>query len=99
MHSFRANDAQIAPVETAIPTLIVTGEFDPQTHRSNGPIVQRTLKNSVLVDVPSAGHIGMFAHRCTQALAQGFLDAPLQRGDTSCLQEIPPIKFVTEVKR
>jgi len=99
MHSFRANDAQTAPVESAIPTLIVTGEFDPQTHRSNGPIVQRTLKNSQLVDVPSAGHIGMFAYRCTQRLAQDFLDAPLQRRDTSCLKAIPPIEFVTEIKR
>ena len=99
MHAFRANDAQTAPVESAIPTLIVTGEFDPQTHRSNGPIVQRTLQNSLLVDVPSAGHIGMFAHRCTQRLAQDFLDAPLERRDTSCLKAIPPIEFVTEVKR
>ena len=98
MHSFRATGAHTAPAESAIPTLIVTGEFDPQTHRSNGPIVQRTLKNSLLVDVPSAGHIGMFGHRCTQGLAQGFLDAPLQRRDTSCLQAIPPIEFVTEVK-
>jgi pimeloyl-ACP methyl ester carboxylesterase len=89
MHSFRAHDAQTAPVESAIPTLIVTGEFDPQTHRSNGPIVQRTLKNSLLVDVPSAGHIGMFANACTEGLAQAFLDAPLQRRDTSCLQAIP----------
>jgi hypothetical protein len=97
MHSFGANDAHTAPVESAIPTLIVTGEFDPQTHRSNGPIVQRTLKNSQLVDVPSAGHIGMFAHACTQGLAQAFLDAPLQRRDTGCLQAIPPLEFVTEV--
>jgi hypothetical protein len=41
MHSFRANDAQTGPVDSAIPTLIVTGEFDPQTHRS---IVQRTSR-------------------------------------------------------
>jgi pimeloyl-ACP methyl ester carboxylesterase len=98
MHSFRANDAHTAPVESAIPTLIVTGEFDPQTHRSNGPVVQRTLKNSLLVDVPSAGHIGMFAHRCTQGLAQDFLDAPLQRRDASCLRAIPPLEFITGIK-
>jgi pimeloyl-ACP methyl ester carboxylesterase len=87
----------VQAVESAIPTLIVTGEFDPQTHRSNGPIVQRTLKNSLLVDVTSAGHIGMFANACTEGLAQAFLDAPLQRRDTSCLQAIPPLEFVTEV--
>lgn len=98
MHSFRANDVHTAPVESAIPTLIVTGEFDPQTHRSNGPMVQRTLKNSLLVEVPAAGHSGMFDRECTRALAQDFLDAPLQRRDTSCLQAIPPLEFVTDVK-
>ncbi len=39
MHSFRADDAHVVPVSSPLPTLIVTGEFDPQTHRSNGTIV------------------------------------------------------------
>lgn len=42
MHSFRAADAHLVRVESPLPTLIVTGEFDPQTHRSNGPNVQRS---------------------------------------------------------
>ena len=99
MHPFRADQAHTAPVESAIPTLIVTGEFDPQTHRSNGPIVQRTLTNSQLVDVPGAGHSGMFDHLCTRTLVQDFLNAPLEKRDTSCLQAIPPLQFVTDIKR
>jgi pimeloyl-ACP methyl ester carboxylesterase len=87
MHSFRAADADLAPVVSALPTLIVTGEFDPQTHRSNGSIVQRTLKHSQLVD-----------HACTRTLVRDFLNAPLQKRDTSCLQTIPRLQFVTDIK-
>jgi pimeloyl-ACP methyl ester carboxylesterase len=98
MHSFRAADAHLAPVESRLPTLIVTGEFDPGTHRSNGPNVQRTLENSQLVEVPGAGHAGMFAHECTRTLMRDFLNAPLQKRDTSCLKAIPPTQFVTDIK-
>ena len=98
MHSFRAADAHLVPVESPLPTLIVTGEFDPQTHRSNGPNVQRTLENSQLVDVPGAGHAGMFAHECTRTLVRDFLNAPLQKRATGCLQAIPPAQFVTDIK-
>jgi pimeloyl-ACP methyl ester carboxylesterase len=98
MHSFRADEAHTAAVASAIPALIVTGEFDPQTHRSNGPILQRTIKNSLLVEVPGAGHSGMFDHACTRALVKGFLDAPLQRPDSGCLRSIPSLEFITVVK-
>jgi pimeloyl-ACP methyl ester carboxylesterase len=98
IHPFRADAAHTAPVESAIPALIVTGEFDPQTHRSNGPIVQRTLKASQLVDVPGAGHSGMFAHECTRAMVRDFLNAPVQKRDTSCVQAIPQLQFVTDFK-
>ena len=38
LHPFRETPEHARPVESEIPTLIVTSEFDPQTHRSNGPI-------------------------------------------------------------
>jgi pimeloyl-ACP methyl ester carboxylesterase len=98
MHSFRAADAHLAPVKSPLPTLIVTAEFDPGTHRSLGPNVQRTLENSQLVEVPGAGHAGRFAHECTRTLMRDFLNAPLQKRDTSCLQAIPRLQFVTDIK-
>jgi pimeloyl-ACP methyl ester carboxylesterase len=98
MHSFRAADAHLAPVVSRLPTLIVTGEFDPGTHRSNGPNVQRTLENSQLVEVPGAGHAGMFAHECMRTLMRDFLNAPLQKRDTGCLQAIPRLQVVTDIK-
>ena len=66
LHPFRETPEHARPVDSEIPTLIVTSEFDPQTHRSNGPIVQRSLKNSQLADVPGAAHSGAFDHDCTR---------------------------------
>jgi pimeloyl-ACP methyl ester carboxylesterase len=98
MHAFRAKPEHSAPVVSEIPTLIVTGEFDPQTHRSNGPLVQRSLKNSQLADVPGAGHSGAFDHDCTRSMVRDFLNAPFEKQDMSYLQAIPPLQFVTDVK-
>ena len=98
LHSFRETPEHARPVESGIPTLIVTSEFDSQTHRSNGPIVQRSLKNSQLADVPGAAHSGAFDHECTRTMARDFLNAPLEKRDMSCLRTIPPVKFATDVK-
>jgi pimeloyl-ACP methyl ester carboxylesterase len=98
LHPFRATPEHARPVESDIPTLIVTGEFDPQTHRSNGPIVQRSLKSSQLADVPGAAHSGAFDHDCTRTMVRDFLNAPYAKRDMSCLRAIPPVTFVTDVK-
>jgi TAP-like protein len=98
LHSFRAKPEHAVLVDSDIPTLIVTGEFDPTTHRSNGPVVQRSLKNSQLADVPGAGHSGAFDHECTRTMVRAFLNAPLEKRDMSCLRAIPPLRFVTDVK-
>ena len=81
-----------------IPALIFTGEFDIQTHRSNGSIVAGALKNSQLVEIPGAAHVQSFRHECTRTMMRNFYDAPLQKVDVSCLKSIPPLRFVTDVK-
>lgn len=98
LHQFRETPEHARPVESEIPTLIVTSEFDPQTHRSNGTIVQQTLKNSQLADIPGAAHSGAFDHECTRRMTRDFLNAPLEKRDMSCLETIPPLTFVTDVK-
>jgi pimeloyl-ACP methyl ester carboxylesterase len=98
LHSFRARPEHAVLADSDIPTLIVTGEFDPTTHRSNGPIAQRSLKNSQLADVPGAGHSGAFDHDCTRTMARDFLNAPSEKRNMSCLRAIPPLRFVTDVK-
>ena len=100
LHPFRASSAQLAEVRSDIPTLIVTGEFDPLAHRSYGPIIQRSLPNSQLAEIRGATHNGG-GHRdyeCTRKMTRDFLNAPMQKLDRSCLEAIPPLQFVTDVK-
>jgi pimeloyl-ACP methyl ester carboxylesterase len=97
MHPYRARPEQLAAVTSDIPTLIITGEFDLQTHRSNGPLVAKTLKNSQLVDVPGVAHIPSFKYECTRTMMREFHNNPMQKVDVSCLKSIPPVRFVTDV--
>jgi hypothetical protein len=67
-----------------------------QTHRSNGPLVAKTLKNSQLVDVPGAAHLPSFKHDCTRTMMRDFHNNPMQKVDVDCLKSIPPLRFVTD---
>jgi pimeloyl-ACP methyl ester carboxylesterase len=100
LHPFRASSAQLGEVRSEIPTLIVTGEFDPVAHRSHGPTIQRSLPKSQLAEIRDATHNGG-GHRdyeCTRRMTRDFLNAPMQKLDMSCLQVIPPLQFVADVK-
>ena len=97
LHSYRARPEQLAAVTSDIPTLIITGEFDIQTHRSAGPLVARSLKHSQLVDVPGVAHLPSFRYDCTRTMMREFHNDPMKKVDVSCLKSIPPLRFVTDV--
>ena len=97
LHPYRAGPDHLAAVKSDIPTLIITGEFDFQTHRSNGPLVAKSLKNSQLVEVPGVAHIPSFKYDCTRTMMRDFHNAPMQKVDVSCLKSIPRLRFATDV--
>ena len=97
LHAFRATSEQTLLPEREIPTLIFVGEFDLQTHRSNGEIVKQSLKNSQIVEVRGAGHVPSLRHECTRTMIRDFYTT-LRPVDTSCLRSIPPLRFITDLK-
>lgn len=97
LHPYRARPEQLTAVESDIPTLIITGEFDIQTHRSAGPLVAKSLKHSQLVDVPGVAHVPSFRYECTRTMMREFHNNPMQKVDVGCLTSIPPVRFVTDV--
>ena len=97
LHPYRARPKDLAAVTSDIPTLIITGEFDIQTHRSNGPLVAKTLRNSQLIDVPGVGHVPSFRYDCTRTMMRDFHNAPMKKVDASCLSSIPRLRFITDV--
>ncbi len=82
------------PVESDVPTLLLSGALDPITPPSNAESAARTLTNSRSLTAPSGGHI-ITTHGCTADLIAEFLDTlDLEALDGSCLSEISRPPFV-----
>ncbi|HSS77334.1 MAG TPA: alpha/beta hydrolase [Thermoanaerobaculia bacterium] len=82
------------PVHSGVPVLLIAGERDPVTPPEFAERAAKYLSNSLLVVVPHGTHGG--AGDCTNQMISKFLDTASVKGiDTSCLQKLPPTRFVT----
>lgn len=78
-----------APVVSTIPTLIVTGKFDPITPTVNGEMALETLSNGMLVESPIAGHDPLSTSgTCGIDIVQAFLNHPRAEVNASCLDDL-----------
>lgn len=79
----------LEPVVSSVPTLLISGERDPVTPPVNAERTARTLKNSLSVVIPDAGHGSQGiegALDCVDGLMARFIEAGTVQGlDTSCL--------------
>jgi hypothetical protein len=74
------------PVESKIPTLILSGEFDPITPRAWGFRAAKTLENSFAYEFPGIGHGASVADKCPLNMMIAFLQNPIQEPEASCIQ-------------
>ena len=87
----RWNDRSTDPIENEavvsdIPTLLLSGQFDPTTPPRWADLAAETLSNSYSFVIPMAGHgVGIFTP-CGQKLMGSFLSWPDQIPDSSCLE-------------
>lgn len=96
-HDERADSSYFEPVRSNLPTLILSGEFDPMTPPEYGRLVAETLPNSTFVEVPAHGHGALPYTDCANGLAIAFLANPSRELDTSCVSELPSVSFATDV--
>ena len=87
----RWNDRPTDPVESEavvsdIPTLLLSGQFDPTTPPRWADLAAETLSNSYSFVVPMAGHVVGLDTPCGQKLMGRFLYRPDQVPDSSCLE-------------
>lgn len=73
-------------VRSDVPTLVLSGEFDPVTPPVWGDLIASELPNSFAYTFPT-GH-GVIASECPQAIVLGFLNNPDSESDTSCLDDM-----------
>lgn len=81
------------PVASTVPTLLLSGAFDPVTPPAWAQLAAQTLPQSQLLIVPEIGHGVIRSSGCVAQLASAYLDHPTQTVETSCLSSIPPLMF------
>ncbi len=84
------------PVQSSIPTLIMSGEIDPVTPPLWGEAIAKTLPNSRHIVMPGTGHTAG-GTGCGRRLIRAFIDAGTHANlDTSCVQRVTrPPYFLT----
>jgi pimeloyl-ACP methyl ester carboxylesterase len=77
------------PVVSDIPTLIITGRFDPITPNFDGERLLDNLSNAVHVEIPTASHDPLdTSGECGMGIAVAFLESPRKELDTSCVDDL-----------
>jgi pimeloyl-ACP methyl ester carboxylesterase len=87
-------DADFAkPLDSAVPALLLSGEFDPATPASYGELAAKGFRNGRHVVVPGQGH-GVTRLPCVQGLLRQFIDAgSATHLDAACIAKIGPAPF------
>ena len=96
----RAATDFIAPVRSAVPTLLISGEEDPATPTWLARHAAETLKNGLVVGIPFGTHATSAA--CIDRIIVQFIDAAATAGiDTECVKQIrnPPFLSLEQVAK
>jgi hypothetical protein len=90
------SSAELEPVVSDVPTLLLVGAFDPVTPPAYAAETVRTLRNGSVVELPGLGHAVTFSP-CGRLLRDAFLADPTGPLDRSCVDAMPPATFSTEI--
>lgn len=80
------------PVQSDVPVLMLSGQYDPVTPPEHAEEALKTLSNARHVIVPHKGHF-VLTSGCERSIMENFLDNPDPKNlDTSCVEDIerPP---------
>ncbi len=81
------------PVKSGIPTLILSGGFDPITPFSQAKEIASHLSNSTLIVIPRMSHTfdGLSNPECFDNICLSFIDNPLHaKLNLDCIKEMKP---------
>ena len=91
---YRLDPSFAEPVKSDIPTLLLSGNFDPVTPPSNGDKALETLSNARHLVVDNGAHTVAF-HSCAPKLINQFLDSKQPADlDPACLADVPTTDFM-----
>jgi pimeloyl-ACP methyl ester carboxylesterase len=85
------------PIKSAIPTLLISGEFDPVTPPAFGDEVLRTLSRGRHVVVRNNGHPLGSAASCIGGMMAQLIDAgTVAAVQPACAEAVPPVPFAVD---
>lgn len=82
------------PVVSDIPTLLLSGRFDPVTPPAFAAVAAVGLSNATNLVDPTAAHGVAFQNDCINGIILDFLADPSAPPDSSCLAAAEPLDFV-----
>ncbi len=90
----KAPAAENEPVTSDIPTLIMSGEYDPITPPAWGARAAKTLSKSYTFVYPATGHGGSLDSECATGMMLAFFEDPSRAPDDSCIARMPAPAFI-----
>ena len=87
--------AQKLPVTSNLPTLVLSGEYDPITPPSNGQEVTHHLSQSYYYLFPGQGHGQEYSSDCSNQIISAFEDHPDQQPAGACISQMTEPAFET----
>jgi pimeloyl-ACP methyl ester carboxylesterase len=81
------------PVTAEVPTLIISGEYDPTTPVTTGQMVAEDLPNDFFYTIPGMGHGATVGNACSLSIVIEFLADPSREPENSCLQDLQGFEF------
>ena len=77
-----------SPVESNVPALLLSGNFDPITPPSYAELGRSdALCTHTIIVLPHVGHGVLRSDRCAVRIAVEFIDEPLREPDSSCIAD------------
>lgn len=86
--------AYFDPVQSTIPTLIYSGQYDPVCPPLFGKLTAKSLINSTFILVTAASHAAIYTDSCTRNIGKQFFQNPQSIPETDCLTQRNKIEFV-----
>ena len=82
-----------SPIESDIPALLLSGNFDPITPPAYADLAFETLTLSYNYVLPHVGHGVLRSDDCALAIALEFIAEPMREPDSGCIARTQPIEF------
>lgn len=91
----RAGPETTEPVTSDIPMLVYVGAYDSFGSAEITREAVSTLSGAFIVSAPFAGHNAMSTSECYLSIRNAWIETPMSPPETSCMEEIPTLRFAT----